>query len=139
MTPTGLWGLAERYGVSREAVAVNAVKNWGAPVAVAFARYSLRPSSREIDLRRERPRWRVERAFHAEGFPAYLHRGMAFADEGVVGRAARAECEVGGVEMVGKNCQRECRVVARPLGRAGVEPPRMMVVAVQMNAANPPN
>jgi len=128
LTPGRLLALAKCYGVSREAVAVNAVQRWREPAAVAFVRFALRPTTRTVDLRREAPRWRVERAFHGEGFPLFLHRGLAFADDGAVARAARAECEVGAEELVGKDRPVWCRVVARPLGRAGVEVPGVMAV-----------
>lgn len=128
MTPGGLLALAARYGVSREAVAVNAVARWPEPAAIAFVRFALRPTTRVVDLRREVPRWRVERAFHGEGFPLFLHRGLAFADQGVVARAAVAECEVGGEEIVGKDRPVRCRVAARPLGRAGVDVPGVLAV-----------
>jgi hypothetical protein len=128
LTPDGLLALARRYGASREATAVNAVRASDGAVAIAFVRFAHRPSTRAASLLHERPRWRVERAFHTSSFPAYLHPGLAFADGGVVARAARAECQVVDEERVGRERPRQCRVAARPLGRAGLEPPRVLAV-----------
>jgi Zn-dependent peptidase ImmA (M78 family) len=125
IAPGALIELAERYGVSREAAAVQAMIHWPAPAAVVFCELAQRPSSDGVPLVREQPRWRVQKGFASDGFPVYPHVGMAFTDGGAVERAAVrgrevvAQEEIGGVRV---------RVTALALSRKVVPPPRVMGV-----------
>lgn len=126
LTPDGLQELARRYGVSREAAAVQAVVHWPRPAAVVFCDLARRPASdASTPLLRELPRWRVSKGFAGESFPVYPHPGLALAAGGAVERAAvtgrevRNDEEFGGVRT---------RVTARPLSARVVPPPRVMAI-----------
>jgi hypothetical protein len=125
ISPDRLIELAQRYAVSREAAAVQAMIHWPQPAAVVFCELANRPSSEGAPLLRERPRWRVQKGFASEGFPVYPHVGMALAEDGAVERAAVTGREVVAVEELGGM---RVRLTARALSRKVVPPPRVMGV-----------
>ena len=130
LTPSGLLELADRYAVSREAAAVQAVIHWTRPAAVVFCEYAYRPSTPESSPGFERKAWRVQRGFASEGFPMYPHRGMAFPEGSAIDRAAVSGREITRVEslMSGRGNPVKVRIAARPLSRNVVPPPRVLGV-----------
>ena len=101
IAPAALIGLAERYGVSREAAAVQAMVHWPSPAAVVFCELAQRPTSDGVPVLHEQPKWRVQKGFASAGFPVYPHVGMAFAEGGAVERAAVTGREVVAKEVIG--------------------------------------